>query len=155
MDKERVKNVVKLMTLAEKVELTNVNSDLRTSPLPRLKVPSLRLPKEFSAQASYKAPLAGALGHTFDISLVRAFAEKRSRQALTDGETFGGAVPLGVARDPFDRSACRAFPTTRLLRPRSPRVLRTDCVFRESAVTSWAWAEAEDLSVRALSTKYI
>ena len=109
MDKERVKNVVKLMTLAEKVELTNVNSDLRTSPLPRLKVPSLRLPKEFSAQASYKAPLAGALGHTFDVSLVRAFAEKRSRQALTDGETFGGAVPLGVARDPFDRSACRAF----------------------------------------------
>ncbi len=110
MDKERVKNVVKLMTLAEKVELTNIGSDMRSTPLPRLKVPSLRLPQEFSAFAEYaEPPLAGALGHTFDRSLIRSFGEYRSRQAIARGETFGGAVPLGVTRDPFDKSACRSF----------------------------------------------
>lgn len=108
MDKERVKNVVKLMTLSEKVRLTSIESDLRGTPLPRLKVPSVRLPHEFSP-AMDCVSLIGALGHTFDTELARDFGKWRTRQALVLGESFGAAVPLGVVRNPFDESMSRAF----------------------------------------------
>lgn len=109
VDRERVANVVKQMSLDEKIALTSVGADLRTAAIPRLKVPSLKLPREFSWCAPKAYPSFAALGHTFDTELIKDFARLRSREAYVDGESFGGAVSLGVTRKPFIRSASRAF----------------------------------------------
>ena len=109
MDRERVINVVKQMSLDEKIALTRVGADLRTAANPRLKVPSLKLPREFFWYASGAEPAFAALGHTFDTELIKDFGRLRYREAYIAGESFGGAVSLGVTRKPFEKSASRAF----------------------------------------------
>lgn len=109
MDKERVKTVVALMTLDEKVALTSADAKGCTAALPRLKVPALKLPKEEDALYSGKYVPFFALAHTFDSSLVRTFARMRCRDAYISGESYGGEVALGVIRNPYAPEARRAF----------------------------------------------
>lgn len=112
MDIERVKNVVRQMTLEEKVALTDIGEDLLTRALLRLKVPSLKLPREFSLAAAgsdFDFPSFSALAHTFDPVLIGAFAGLRDRAAVTGGESYGGIVPLAVVRKPFDRGMSDGF----------------------------------------------
>lgn len=98
MDIERVKNVVRQMTLEEKVALTDIGEDLLTRALLRLKVPSLKLPREFSLAAAgsdFDFPSFSALAHTFDPVLIGAFAGLRDRAAVTGGDPYvARLIPL-------------------------------------------------------------
>ena len=109
MDRERVVNVVKQMTLDEKVALTEVGADLFTAAVPRLKVPAMRLPRELGWYSPLPKATFAAIGHTFDRELASDIAKVRSREAVVEGESFGAAVSLGVARKPFEPTCARAF----------------------------------------------
>lgn len=113
MDIERIRSVIALMTLEEKVSLTNIEQDLQSSKIDRLKVDSVKMPYEMNpfGMKNYvrnEAPLS-CIASTFDTELVKAFGKLRAIEARQNGEAYAGVLNLGIVRNPMEESAGDSF----------------------------------------------
>src|SRR6185369_903057 len=101
----RVDQILHQMTLEEKVELLGGTRDFYTRPIPRLKIPSLRMSDgtmgvhNYGPTTAYPAPIA--LAASWDVVLARRVGERMGSDARARGVHFILAPGMNISRAPM------------------------------------------------------
>jgi beta-glucosidase len=101
----RVDQLLDQMTLEEKVDLLGGTHDFYTRPIPRLKIPSLRMSDgpagvhDYGPTTAYPAPIA--IAASWDVELAKRFGESMGNDARARGVHFVLAPGMNMYRAPM------------------------------------------------------